>query len=249
MFYSFVFLSGIQQRLHSQNQFQRIREKRRSFVTKTDFNCGIQIQNENRTLGLAKKVNDWVSEFTKGKLASLVDSESLKNSVMLLVNVVYFHGLWRFPFNDIIVKDFHVEPNVNVTKEFVEQTAEFYYFYSKSLGAKILRLPYEGRHFSMFFILPFQFDGLNELVDKLDSAILSNEVDNMEPTNVHVVLPKFRFDSSMKLNSVIKAVKLLKLSKLVEIDEVFFHKLGITEIFEDSATLSFLSNGKLIELF
>lgn len=157
---------------------------------------------------LANEINAWVSKVTSGKVSSLVDQESLANAAMVLVNAVYFQGLWKFPFDKTMTKDFLVQSKKNVSKEFIEQTAEFHYYYSKALGAKILRLPYEGKKFSMFLLLPFAADGLNDLIQKIDAENLTHEVGNMEATDVHVVLPKFKFDSSTKLNSVVKAVKI-----------------------------------------
>lgn len=128
------------------------------------------------------------------------------NAQMMLLNAVYFKGFWRYPFVDTLTKDFFVEPHAPVEKQFVEQTEDFYYFYSKNLEAKILRLPYEGRRFSMFLLLPFEVDGLEKLIDILESEKLKEEIDRMESINVHVVLPKFKFDSTINLNSIVQQV-------------------------------------------
>lgn len=144
---------------------------------------------------------------TKGKISTLVDSETLSNSMMVLINAVYFRGLWKYPFEKTITKGFQLEAKVNEQREFVELTAELHYIYSKPLSAKILRLPYSGRHFSMFVILPFEADGLDNLVDQLDAERLSSEVDRMELLEVHVLLPKFKFNSLIKLKSIVKAVR------------------------------------------
>ena len=92
----------------------------------------------------------------------------------------------------------------------MEQTSNFYYFYSRHLNAKILRLPYEGRRFSMFIVLPSEVDGIDTVVEKLESNALKNEVWNMDEYKTHVVIPKFKFDTSVNLNEITKAVSLLK---------------------------------------
>jgi serpin A len=193
-----------------------------------EYHYKLQMEQTNLddTVQLASTINDWVKEISQGKISSLVDSESLSNAAMLLLNAVYFRGLWRLPFEETISRGFQVEPNMNVTKEFVEQTSEFYYSYSKTLSARLLRLPYEGHRFSMFVVLPFEADGLDDLIDQLDAETLSKEIDNMELTTVHVVLPKFRFDSSTKLNSVIKAVKKVTFSNSLKSITLFFDDLA-----------------------
>lgn len=52
----------------------------------------------------------------------------------------------------------------------------FYYFYSKKLNAKILRLPYNGRRYSMFIILPNENNDLDGVIDRLDSRVIKDEV-------------------------------------------------------------------------
>lgn len=124
----------------------------------------------------------------------------------MLINAIYFRGLWKVPFEKTKTLDFQVRGKTNVAKEFVEQTSEYYYLYSKALNAKIVRLPYEGGKFSMFVLLPFEADGLNDLIDLMDGEVLKKEVERMEILEVSVTLPKFKFDSAMTLNSVIRSV-------------------------------------------
>jgi len=112
----------------------------------------------------AKQINDWVGETTKGHITNLVNEEAVANSVILMVNALYFSGAWRTPFNNSLTSDFFVAPNRKVTKMFIEQTGNFYYFNSKHLNAKILRLPYSGRRFSMFVVLPNDDNNLDSMI-------------------------------------------------------------------------------------
>lgn len=154
----------------------------------------------------ANKINEWVNGITNGKISNLVDAESVASSVMLLINAVYFRGLWSSPFEETISKAFFVEPHEKVEKEFVKQTGDFLYFYSTELKARFLRMPYEGKRFSMFLILPFENDGLHDVIEQLDAEMIRKTVERMEEIAVQVILPKFRFDTSMNLNTVIKNV-------------------------------------------
>lgn len=152
-------------------------------------------------------INEWIEKITNGKVTSLVDPDSLPEAVMILINAIYFRGFWRQPFEKTITKEFFVEPESQANKEFVELTGNFHYFYSKNLSAKIIRLPYEGDRYSMFLLLPFENDGLDKFVEALDSELIKDEVNRMEDISVHVVLPKFKFDSSLALNNVIQKVR------------------------------------------
>jgi serine protease inhibitor len=166
-----------------------------------------QLDFENK-VEAANTINSWIMNVTNGKISDLVDSESLSNAVVLLINAVYFQGLWLYPFEDFATKEFHADRNTKHKKEFVEQTRDFVYYYSKELQAKLLRLPYHGDKYSMVLILPFEIDGLQNIINNLDSDVLEKEVSKMEEITVHVALPKFKFDTSMNLNSIVKKVSL-----------------------------------------
>jgi serine protease inhibitor len=138
-----------------------------------------------------------------------VTEDSVSKSIFLLINALYFEGTWRYQFNKSISRDFFTAPGRKTSKQFMEQTSNFYYFYSPHLNAKILRLPYKGRRFSMFIILPNDVNGVNSVIDKLDANALKNEVWHMDEQEVRVVLPKFKFDTSLNLNEVTRAVSLI----------------------------------------
>lgn len=123
----------------------------------------------------AQIINKWIADVTKGHIKDLVSEDSVANSVVLLINALYFEGTWRFGFNKSLTAPFH-GTDKKVDKSFMEQTGNFYYFNSKKLNAKILRLPYNGRKFSMFVILPNEGVALDSVVDRLDGNLLKDEI-------------------------------------------------------------------------
>jgi len=165
-----------------------------------------------------------VKTATNGRIKDLVSDASVSHSIILLINALYFEGTWRYGFNKTKTAPFFTAPGQKVEKAFVEQTRNFYYFYSKHLDAKILRLPYNGRRYSMFIILPNDNNNVDNVIERLDAGTIKNEVWHMDEIEVHVVLPKFKFDSSINLNEVVK-------------------KLGIRDIFETTATFPLLARG------
>lgn len=175
---------------------------------------------------VSNNINRWVANVTQGHITELVKAADVENAVMVMINAVYFKGLWRQPFfeNQTFASDFHTLAAGPKRSQFMSQTGRFFYVESRQLQAKILRLPYKGQKFSMFIILPNRADGFDDFVQQLDSAQLHNAKWLMDETDVHVVLPKFKFDYSSNLNAVLKS-------------------LGIHEVFTDEASLPLLDRG------
>lgn len=184
--------------------------QRFSAIAEHNYLADVENLNFNDARSAAQTINKWISDTTKGHIADLVTEDSVSQSVILLLNALYFEGTWRYTFLKTLTKPFLTSQNKKIDKPFMEHTGNFYYFYSKYLSAKILRLPYNGRRFSMFIILPNEINGLDSVIDKLDSNAVKNEVWHMDELEVHVQMPKFKFDSSINLNEAVKKVKFSK---------------------------------------
>lgn len=103
--------------------------------------------------------------------------------------------------------DFHTRENEMKPKEFVQQVNTFNYAYDPDRSLRIIQLPYEGKKFSMFIVLPFENEGLDQVIRNLSSTSFDAIFKDMEDTVVNITLPKFRFDSNVNLNNVVKEVK------------------------------------------
>ena len=175
-------------------------------IAQHNYDAVVKNLNFGASQQSAAEINAWVNGITQGRISELVSEEAVSQSVIMMLNAIYFEGTWRHGFNDTITKDFHLQPTRTIPKQFVSQTGNFYYFFSRKLNAKILRLPYNGRRFSMFIILPNAIGGIDELVERLEEQDINNDVWHMDEIEVRVALPKFKFDSTMNMNSVIQKV-------------------------------------------
>ncbi|CAO1344240.1 unnamed protein product [Diamesa hyperborea] len=189
-----------------------------------NYDATIKNLNFGASKDSAAEINAWVSKVTEGRISELVSEDAVSQSVIMMLNAIYFEGTWRHGFNETVTRDFNLQPTKTTPKQFVTRTGNYYYFYSRKLNAKILRLPYNGRRFSMFVILPTAVGGIDELVERLEEQDINNEVWHMDEIEVQVTLPKFKFDSTINMNNIIK-------------------KLGIREIFTTNATLPLLARG------
>lgn len=215
-------------RIYADNFIQPI--QRYEAILERYYNTRVKIEDFSNAVGVTQNINQWVSNVTQGHISQLVKTSDIENAVMLMINAMYFKGLWRQPFfdNQTFYSDFRCTPAEAKQTQFMSQTGRFFYAESNQLQAKILRLPYKGQKFSMFLILPNRADGLDEFMNQLDSGVLHNAKWLMDETEVRVVLPKFKFDYSSNLNQVLQS-------------------LGIRDVFTDEASLPLLARGSGLE--
>lgn len=183
----------------------------------------------------ADDINNWVKNITNNKITQLADTNAIKGSVVMLLNAIYFKGLWKHPFNNTVEMEFYTGNSEIARKEFVQQVNTFNYAYDPDQNLRIIQLPYEGKKFSMYIILPFDNEGLDQVIRNLSSTGFDEIFKDMESTNVNVTLPKFRFDSNVNLNNVVKEVKNFHLEIFNQKLTSIFLQLGVTEIFTDAA--------------
>lgn len=99
----------------------------------------------NKATESAKLINDWCANITQNHIKDLVKSDDIEDSVIIMLNALYFNGYWRrpFPINETVDLPFFVTPTTQVKTSFMSVTDTFYYMESQPLNAKILRLPYK----------------------------------------------------------------------------------------------------------
>jgi serine protease inhibitor len=80
--------------------------------------------------------------------------------------------------------------------------------YPEADGFAMLEIRYEGRRLSMVLIAPNHHDGLAALERDLSGEFLSTLVEHLRGRDVHVQVPRFRFDSGSQLAGTFGAMGL-----------------------------------------
>lgn len=178
-----------------------------SKILKTFYNASTQNIDFDQSIKAVQAINSWVSEVTHGKIKSMFSEDTINPStMMLLVNAIYFKGLWRYPFNEAETKEgvFYVTPTQNVTAPFMTMERDLYWSMSVELDSSILRLPYMGNKYSMFIVLPNKPDGLNKLLNTVSPDLLRNQLFHMSKELVEVRLPRFSFEFTGQLGDALQ---------------------------------------------
>lgn len=184
--------------------------QRYSTIIDRYYHADIERLNLKNAQFATNHINNWCSNVTMGSIKQLVTPSDISQSVMIMLNAIYFQGQWRKPFlkNETMQMLFHRTPRDSVKTTFISRTGLYYFLDSMELNAKVLRIPYMGKKFSMLLVLPYTHDGLTEFLRTMDESTLRKAEWLMDDLQVKVTIPKFKFDYSTKLNDVLNEVDL-----------------------------------------
>ena len=156
-----------------------------------DFDAFIDVENFASPVAL-EAINNWCSENTDGKIKGILDRLD-RNTVMVLVNALYFQAPWDLQFNQI----FHGLSGDKMAK-LMQLTG--YLMYAEYHGVQIVQLPYQGRKYSMYVILPPKGSDIDKLISQLDASAYHAALDMLSAQRVKLFLPRFKAETSMILN-------------------------------------------------
>lgn len=176
-----------------------------------------------------KSINEWVSKQTSGQIPRLLNEPLDPMTIMILMNVVYFKGLWEHPFPKHNTWDsfFYQTNSTSKIVPFMMLENTLGYFYDETINYSFLELNYTGGKVSMLIILPKNTWNFPKL--DLDSTSLCNIRSQLKPTNAMVILPKFKMEYRRELTQDMM-------------------KMGIDELFSEKADLSGIREQKDIHV-
>ncbi|KAL3205201.1 hypothetical protein MRX96_011105 [Rhipicephalus microplus] len=146
-----------------------------TFLKSTYVSTIVSVDFEKHSDTVRGEINDWVKTVTESKIADLLAPGSVGPSTgVLLVNAVYFRGLWESPFPACFTsrRDFNVNSRTKV--DMMCQKQAFAIPRNDDLGVRAIEMPYRGGRSSMVVVLPYEIDGLSHLEHHLSHGKLSN---------------------------------------------------------------------------
>ncbi|XP_050771859.1 ovalbumin-like [Gymnogyps californianus] len=179
-------------------------------------------------------INSWVESQTNGMIKNILQPSSVDpQTEMVLVNAIYFKGMWEKAFKDEDTQavPFRMTEQESKPVQMMYQIGSFKVAAVPSEKMKILELPYASGELSMLVLLPDDVSGLEQLetaitFEKLVEWTSSN---TMEERKIKVYLPRMKIEEKYNLTSVLMA-------------------LGITDLFSSSANLSGISSAESLKI-
>ncbi|XP_035300736.1 serpin B13 isoform X2 [Cricetulus griseus] len=160
-----------------------------------------------------KKINSWVESQTHEKVKDQFPEGSFSSSTKLvLINTVYFKGLWDRGFKKEHTKeeDFWLNKSTSKPVQMMTQCSSFSFTLLEDLQAKIVGIPYKNNDLSMFVLLPNDIDGLEKIIDRLspEKLVEWTSPGHLEQREVDLHLPRMQVEESYELEATLEAMGL-----------------------------------------
>jgi serpin B len=209
-----------------------------------DFGAHIQALNFGLPEALTI-INRWASDNTNARIPKVLD-QIQPNTVMFLMNALYFKGDWSNPFdkNKTSPSEFTLADGSKVQVPTMNGNVASVTHYTN--GYRALEIPYGRKNFSMILLVPNapladflrEFNGSDwqELTRSLDSQTESRDE---WPQNL-VELPRFGFEYEKILNDQLQALGMT--------DAFDANRADLTGIADDDLVVSFVKQNTFVEV-
>ncbi|RWS08536.1 uncharacterized protein B4U79_08349 [Dinothrombium tinctorium] len=171
---------------------------------------------------IMRRVNRFVRRKTHDNIKEALKSPPGPKTVSLLLNTVYFKGLWqkKFEVDSTHKGKFYNEDKSEVNIDFMYKGDSEYNCHDNR-NVRSVELPYHG-NFSLYLLVPQQRYGLQSYISSLSSAQLETLIAAMRSRRVEVSIPKFNLEHEVKLEDVL-------------------HRMGLNATMGDDADFSGMS--------
>ena len=180
-----------------------------SGIDELDFICAAENSRNH--------INKWVEEQTRNKITNLLQPGTIgRDSLMVLVNAIYFKGEWLKPFDgsDTRKSDFHLNVGTKKRIDMMFSKERLKYTLDNDIGYSAVKLPYKDCSIAMVIILPNAIDGLANLEKKLDPTLLRDILQKVGKANrpeVQLGIPKFKMEANYKLETVLPKLGIISM--------------------------------------
>ncbi|MFA7474106.1 MAG: serpin family protein [Spirosomataceae bacterium] len=188
-----------------------------------------QIYDEPFDGGTVKKINQWASDHTAGKIDQVIDQID-GGMVMFLMNALYFKGDWTHEFDKDKTQDWNFSLSSGGEKQvkmmFLEKELRNY----SDDDFDVVELPYSAGQFNLTLFVPKAGKDIHSLLQEFDSHKWQTVQDGLHKGKTYVGLPKFTLKYEIFLNEILSA-------------------MGMERVFTDQAELGGIADARILVSF
>jgi serpin B len=174
----------------------------KNFLGMVSKNYGAELQTVDFNLNAADTINGWVAKKTHEKIPQIVQPPMDANTVLLLVNAVYFKAPWSNVFDPTLT---HAAPFTLANGKtpqawyMVHERGSNGYADNETIA---VRLPYASGRLEMVAIMP-EKQALPEFISSLDAQKLNAYMDKCSYLDMSLAFPKFKVESGTDLKDAL----------------------------------------------
>jgi len=150
-------------------------------------------------------INDWVGRNTAGKITKIIERID-SNSILFLVNAIYFKGRWTAEFKKELTTERPFTPATGgpVQVPMMTQSGSFQYYESPEFQA--ISLPYGNRRWNMRIFLPSPGRTLPQFLKSLTPSNWDIWMRSFKKRDGDISLPRYRVEYEKTLNDPLKSL-------------------------------------------
>ena len=177
----------------------------KNYIEPLNKNMDAQAKIVDISSGATKdEINKWCSDKTNGLIPEFLKQNLSENSVVELINAIYFLGTWDEPFEtgDITHVDFNGTTKTSEI-EFMNRTSDMKAY--KNDKIKTVALPYKNGRYEMRMYLPVSED---EYIGDIFNSLSEAEIDKILYTDygreeVKLLFPKFEIEHTSDIKKTL----------------------------------------------
>lgn len=155
----------------------------------------------------SKTINNWVKKQTKDKIEKIVEDTISPDTIMFLINALYFKGSWANKFDPKLTREepFFLSDGTQKAHPIMFQAGEEYPYY-RGENFQAVSLPYGKGRVSMVVFLPDEGVSLSEFCRSITFEKWEEWMGSFTNTEGEVGLPKFKVEYEVELKEALKAL-------------------------------------------
>jgi len=152
-----------------------------------------------------RQINNWIESKTNGLITNMVDKLN-DNTVMLLINAIYFKGKWKSQFNkeNTVQSSFHKPNGITSEVPMMKQTFDFKIFTGE--GFVLAEFPYGQGNFVMDIILPENDNGVESIIPLLNDNSFRGWLSQMDERETDLTFPRFKYGYKNQLKEILTSM-------------------------------------------
>ncbi len=155
----------------------------------------------------AETINNWVSDKTRNKIDGIVEPPINPDTILFLINAIYFKGDWSEPFEKELTRDMAFKQPVGEEKEHPIMFRYGSYRYLENELFQAVSLPYgKNERISMYVFLPLPEMDLEQFYADLNPSNWKRWIDSFSSMDGELGLPRFEFEYETSLNDALIAL-------------------------------------------